>query len=144
MKSAQITQTKYFSTCENPTITEYKNTIIIIFLTLIVLSLLGVNICNISTGAVDFVTDIFAPIFRNVLDMFGYSFGSALKHTADDITDGAKVGVEVVGGSVSDVGDIIMEQTKKEGFINLDAFLNASPYSQTNPETLVSVDPLQK
>jgi hypothetical protein len=140
----ETTQTKYFSTCEDPTTTEYKNTIIIIFLTLIVLSFLGINICEMSTGIVDVITGVFAPIFRNVLDMFGYSFGSALKNTAEDLTGGAKVGVEVVGGSVVDAGDIIMDQTKNEGFVNLDTFLNASPFGQVEPENMVSSDPMQK
>jgi hypothetical protein len=121
-------KTKYFSTCEDPTTAEYKNSIIIVVLFLLLLSLLGINVCIISGGIVDFITDIFAPIFRNVLDMFGHSFGAALKHGAEDLTEGAKVGVEVVGSSVADAGDIIMEQTKKEGFTDLDAYLNESPH----------------
>lgn len=140
----ETTQTKYFSTCEDPITVEYKNTIIIIFLSLIVLSLLGINVCGMSTGIVDVITGVFAPIFRNVLDMFGYTFGSALKNVAEDVTGGAKVGVEVVGGSVADAGDIIMDQTRKEGFVNLDAFLNASPFKPSEPESMVSVDPMQK
>ena len=121
---------KYFSTCEDPSTAEYKNSIIIIVLILLVLSLLGINVCSISGGIIDFITDIFAPVFRNVLDMFGYSFGAALKNSAEDLTDGAKVGVEVVGSSVADAGDIIMEQTKKEGFSDFDIYINSSPYKQ--------------
>jgi len=140
----ETTQTKYFSTCEDPTTTEYKNTIIIIFLVLIVLSLLGINICEISTGIVDVITGVFAPIFRNVLDMFGYTFGSALKNAAEDLTGGAKVGAEVIGATVVDAGEIIMDQTNNEGFANLDTFLNASPFKPSEPENMVSVDPMQK
>jgi hypothetical protein len=123
-------KTKYFSTCEDPSTAEYKNSIIIIVLILLVLSLLGINVCTISGGIIDFITDIFAPVFRNVLDMFGYSFGAALKNSAEDLTEGAKVGVEVVGSSVADAGDIIMEQTKKEGFSDFDIYINSSPYKQ--------------
>jgi hypothetical protein len=138
--------TKYFSSCEDPTIVEYKNSIMIIFLSLIILSVLGINICGMSARVVDFTAGIFAPIFRNVLDMFGYSFGAALKHTAGDLADGAKLGVEVVGGAAEDAGEIIMEQTKKEGLINIDTFLNMSPYAARgfSPDTLSSIDPLQK
>jgi len=119
---------KYFSTCEDPSTAEYKNSIIIVVLFLLVLSLLGINVCTISGGIVDFITNIFAPIFRNVLDTFGYSFGAALKHSAEDLTDGAKIGVEVVGSSVAEAGEIIMEQTIKEGFTDFDTYLNASPH----------------
>jgi hypothetical protein len=132
---------KIFTTCEDSATVESKNTIIIVFLTLFILSLLGINVLGIGSGIIDFIANIFAPIFRNVLDMFGYSFGAAIKNTAADITDGAKVGVEVVGDSAKDAGEIIMEQTKRENF---DTFLNTSPYNETIVETLVSSNPLQK
>jgi len=132
---------KIFTTCEDSTTVEHKNTLIIMLLSLFVLSLLGINVLGIGSGVVEFITDIFAPIFRNVLDMFGYSFGAAIKHSAMDIRDGAKVGVEVVSDSAKDAGEIIMEQTKNENF---DTFLNTSPYSETVVETLVSSNPLQK
>jgi hypothetical protein len=132
---------KVFTTCEDSNTVESKNTIIIILLSLFVLSLLGINVLGIGSGILDFITDIFAPIFRNVLDMFGYSFGAAIKHAAMDVKKGARVGVEVVSDSAKDAGEIIMEQTKKE---NCDTFLNTSPYSETTVETLVSSNPLQK
>lgn len=132
---------KIFTTCEDSATVESKNTIIIIFLSLFVLSLLGINILGIGSGIIDFFTSIFAPIFRNVLDLFGYSFGAAIKNSANDAKNVAKFGVEVVGDSAKDAGEIIMEQTKKENF---DMFLNTSPYIETTVETLVSSNPLQK
>jgi len=119
-----------FSTCENSTTSEYKNSIIIILLSLVILSILGVNVFGIGAGVVDFITDIFSPILRNVLDMFGYSLGAAIRSAADQATDGAKFGVEVVGGSVKDAGQIVMQQTKKEHFDN---FLNSAPEILSNP-----------
>ena len=132
---------KIFTTCEDSATVEHKNTIIIMLLGLFVLSLLGINVLGISSGIVEFITDIFAPIFRNVLDMFGYSFGAAIKHTAIDVKNGAKVGVEIISDSAKDAGEIIMEQTKRENF---DTFLNTSPHSETVVETLISSNPLQK
>lgn len=135
--------TKYFSTCEDATTVEYKNSIIIIILTVFLLSILGINVLAFANKFVDFITDIFAPIFRNVLDMFGYSFGSALKNTASDVKKGAVIGVEVVGDSVRDAGDIIMEQSKNETFMNLDTYLNTAPNVSYEVETMVSSNPLQ-
>lgn len=132
---------KVFTTCEDSNTVEFKNTIIIILLSLLVLSILGINVLGIGSSIVDFITDVFAPIFRNVLDMFGYSFGAAVKNSAIDAKNVAKVGVEVLGDSAKNAGEIIMEQTKKENF---DTFLNTSPYIETNVETLVSSNPLQK
>ena len=132
---------KIFTTCEDSNTVESKNTIIIILLSLLVLSILGINVLGIGSSVVDFITDVFAPIFRNVLDMFGYSFGAAIKNSAIDAKNVAKVGVEVIGDSAKNAGEIIMEQTKKENF---DTFLNTSPYIESNVETLVSSNPLQK
>uniref|UniRef100_A0A6C0B8C4 Uncharacterized protein n=1 Tax=viral metagenome TaxID=1070528 RepID=A0A6C0B8C4_9ZZZZ len=132
---------KIFTTCEDSSTVEYKNTIIIMLLGLFILSLLGINVLGMGSRIIDSIIDIFAPIFRNVLDMFGYSFGSAIKYTASEAENVAKVGIEVVGDSGKDAGEIIMQQTKKENF---DTFLNTSPYIETNVETLVSSNPIQK
>jgi hypothetical protein len=137
---------KIFTTCESVSIVEYKNVIIIIILSLIILALLGVNVCSISSNLIDFVADIFAPILRNVLDVFGYSFGSAIKNTAEDIKSGAKVGVDVASDAVSDAGGVIIQQTKKENFLNLDNIINDAPEGMTiiAPEPVITSDPIQK
>jgi hypothetical protein len=135
--------TKYFSTCEDATTVEYKNSVIIVIITMFLLSILGINVFGFGAKIIDFITDIFAPIFRNVLDMFGYSFGSALKNAAGDVKKGAVIGVEVVGDSVRDAGDIIMEQTHNESFMDLDTYLNTAPNISYEVETMVSSNPLQ-
>jgi len=136
---------KVFSTCEDVVIAEYKNVIIIILLSIFILALLGVNVCGLSSNLIDFVTDIFAPILRNVLDMFGYSIGSAIKNTAHDVKNGAKTGVDIAGDAVGDAGAVIMQQTKKENFSALDILINSAPEAMTNlmPEPLVSSNPIQ-
>lgn len=136
----ETTPNKIFTTCEDSATVEYKNTIIIMLLGLFVLAILGVNVLGIGSGIVEIVINIFSSIFRNVLDMFGYSFGAAIKNTAIDIKNGAQIGVEVVGDSAKDAGEIIMDQSRRENF---DVFLNTAPYIEFNPETLVSSDPLQ-
>jgi hypothetical protein len=137
---------KVFTTCENASIVEYKNVIIIILFSLFILAVLGVNVCTISSNLIDFVTDIFAPILRNVLDMFGYSIGSALKNTAVDVKNGTIVGVDVAGDAVADAGGVIMQQTKKENFSVLDDFINKGPEGMTimAPEPVISSNPIQK
>jgi hypothetical protein len=137
---------KVFTTCENASIVEYKNVIIIILLVLFILALLGVNVCSMSSNAIDFVTNIFAPIFRNVLDMFGYSIGSAIQNTALDVKDGAIIGVDIAGDAVANAGGVIMQQTKKENFSVLDDFINKAPEGMTimAPEPVISSNPIQK
>jgi hypothetical protein len=136
---------KVFTTCENASIVEYKNVIIIILFSLFILAVLGVNVCTISSNLIDFVTDIFAPIFRNVLDMFGYSIGSAIKNTAVDVKQGAIIGVDVAGDAVADAGGVIMQQTKKENFSVLDDLINKGPECMKimAPEPVISSNPIQ-
>jgi hypothetical protein len=127
---------RVFTTCEDSTVVEYKNTIVIASLSLIILALLGINVCGILSNAVDFVSNVFSPIVRNVLDVFGYSIGSALKHTAEDVKQGAKTGVDIVGDTVEDAGDLIMAQTK-EHFTVLDNIINTAPESMINREPMM-------
>jgi hypothetical protein len=137
---------KVFTTCENASIVEYKNVIIIILLVLFILALLGVNVCSMSSNVIDFITNIFAPIFRNVLDMFGYSIGSAIQNTALDVKDGAIIGVDIAGDAVANAGGVIMQQTKKENFSVLDDFINKSPEKMKimAPEPVITSNPIQK
>lgn len=136
---------KIFTTCENTSTVEFKNVIIIILFSLFILALLGVNVCTISSNLIDFVTDIFAPIFRNVLDTFGYSIGSAIKNTAEDVKNGTIIGVDVAGDAVADAGGVIMQQTKKENFSNLDFIINTPPEAMTimAPEPVITSNPIQ-
>lgn len=136
---------KVFTTCENASIVEYKNVIIIILLILFILALLGVNVCSMSSNLIDFITKIFGPIFRNVLDMFGYSIGSAIQNTAIDVKNGAKIGVDVAGDAVASAGGVIMQQTKKENFSNLDNIINHAPEGMKimAPEPIITSNPIQ-
>jgi hypothetical protein len=136
---------KVFTTCEDASMTEYKNVVIIILLSIFFLALLGVNVCTLSSHLIDFVTDTFAPILRNVLDMFGYSIGSAIKNTAYDVKEGAKAGVDIAGDAVGDAGGVIMQQTKKENFSALDILINSGPEAMSNfmPEPVMASNPIQ-
>ena len=136
---------KVFTTCENASIVEYKNVIIIILLILFILALLGVNVCSMSSNLIDFITKIFGPIFCNVLDMFGYSIGSAIQNTAIDVKNGAKIGVDVAGDAVASAGGVIMQQTKKENFSNLDNIINHAPEGMKimAPEPIITSNPIQ-
>jgi hypothetical protein len=135
---------KIFTTCEDSFIVEYKNFLIIILLSLFILVILGINICALFSGVVDFLVGIFAPIFRNVLDMFGYSIGSALNASAQDVKQGVMTGVDIAGDSVSDAGKIIMDQSK-DNFSTLDNLINSAPEAMTNPEPtpLIASNPIQ-
>jgi hypothetical protein len=136
---------KIFTTCENASIVEYKNVIIIIILILFILALLGVNVCSMSSNLIEFITSIFGPIFRNVLDMFGYSIGSAIQNTAIDVKYGAQIGVDIAGDAVANAGEVIMQQTKKENLSNLDNIINHAPEGMEimAPEPIITSNPIQ-
>ena len=105
---------KVFSTCEDAYTTEYKNFIIIILLTLLILGFLGINVCGFIA---DVLTYCFEPVYqviRNILYMFGFSIGGAINNVADVVADGAITGIEIADDTIHDATGIMMRATDKD------------------------------
>lgn len=105
---------KIFSTCEDAYITEYKNFIIIILLTLLILGFLGINVCGFIADVLIFCFEPVYLVIRNILYMFGFSVGGAINHVADVVADGAITGIEIAEGTVNSATGLMMKATDKD------------------------------
>jgi hypothetical protein len=106
-----------------------KNLLVIILLTLLILSFIGINLLSVSGNLLNELAKIFGPTFTNLASMFGYSTGELINNTADVAADATKLGVDIAEGTAQDIGNLLKaasqggmdEKQKKE----LDRLLNS-------------------
>ena len=85
-----------------------KTWIIIILLVLVVFSYYGIQLLNIFGDAINNGVNNLSPIFKNFLELLGYSTGTALNKTADLTADVAKTGIDVAEGTVQNIGNLMI------------------------------------
>jgi hypothetical protein len=137
------------SAMEEPQSFSNKNTVIIVLLSLLLLSFLGINLLSVSGDVFQSITNIFGPLIGNILSLFGYTTGSVLNKTADVVGTGAKTGVDIASGTIHSVGDLLknasQNQVDTKARSSLDAALNnknASPPPEPSPTP--AENPVQK
>lgn len=125
-----------------------KNTLIIVLLVLLVLSLLGINLLSITGDLFQALVNIFGPFITHIFSFFGYTTGSVLNKTADVVGNTTKVGVDIATGTVKDVGDLLKNasqgQINTESKNSLDRILNEGSITPTEPSPTASENPIQK
>lgn len=84
-----------------------KNLLVLVLLTLLILSFIGINILSVSGNLLNEVAKIFGPTFTNLAAMFGYSTGELINNTADVAADATKLGVELAEGTAQDIGNLL-------------------------------------
>jgi hypothetical protein len=89
-----------------------KNFIIILLVGLLVLSFLGVNLLNILGNWVQAIINLFGPLVSQILSVFGYTAGTVIDKSADLVTDVAKTGIDIAGGTVHSVGGLLKNASK--------------------------------
>lgn len=90
-----------------------KNYMIFILSTLLILSLLGINLFIIVGNVVQVVINIFKPLIYQILAIFGYTAGTLLNTTADITSDVARAGVDIAEGTVQSVGNLLKDASKE-------------------------------
>lgn len=126
-----------------------KNMIIFILIVLLLLSFLGINILHVGGNIVEVLNNVFGPLITQILSIFGYTTGTLLNTTTDVVTSTAKTGIEIAGGTVKDVGNILIdasdENVSTAAKTSLDKALNTGSiqpkYTQPVPDT--SENPIQ-
>jgi len=86
---------------------------IFILSTLLILSLLGINLFIIVGNVVQVVINIFKPLIYQILAIFGYTAGTLLNTTADITSDVARAGVDIAEGTVQSVGNLLKDASKE-------------------------------
>jgi len=99
-----------------------NNTTIILLASLLLLSVLGINILfitgNLLENVFEFlqnVLNVFANFFKKVFIDMGFITGTAINESSDIISNTAKGGIDVANGVAHNVGNIIIKSTGKGG-----------------------------
>jgi len=129
-----------------------KNLIILLLLIIVVFSFLGVNLLYVSGNLLETIYNIFAPFIGKILSLFGYGTGVILNETTDVVTNVSKTGIDLVGGAITDVGDLLIKSSGRgqgQGHNNvyqkhLDLTLNKSKKQQRDHSEDTSENPIQK
>jgi hypothetical protein len=132
----------------NSSIFSNKNYIIIFLLILLTLTFLGINILNIFGNFFQTLVNIFGPLITQILSVFGYTAGTIIDKSADIVTDTAKTGIDIAGGTVSSVGDILKDASRPnvdaKAKQQLDQSINISAPSKREPAPDSTTNPIQK
>jgi hypothetical protein len=107
-----------------------KNTVIIVLVSLLVLSFLGINLLVMTGDALQSVISIFKPAVDNILGTLGYTTGTVIDKSADVVGDTAKLGIDIAEGAVHSVGKLLKPSGNND---QLNQSLNKSNGPPTNP-----------
>jgi len=125
-----------------------KNYIIILLLILLILSFLGINMLTIIGNLIQTLVNIFGPLITQVLSVFGYTAGTLIDKTADIATDTAKTGIDIAGGTVSSIGDLLKDASRphvdERAKQQLDQSINVSSQTPKQPAPDTATNPIQK
>jgi hypothetical protein len=123
-----------------------KNIIIVILVILLSMSFFGVNLLDYISNVIKSIIAIFEPIIRPIISLFGYTTGTVINKTADVVSDTAKVGIDVVEGTVQSVGNLLISASK--GGVDTTEFDNAlniaKPKTINDPDSDTTANPIQR
>ena len=96
-----------------------KNVLIVVLVLLLIFSFLGINILNILGNLIQTIIGVFGTLVSQILSVFGYTTGVIIDKSADVATAAAITGVEIAGGTLNSVGDLLISAS--QGNINQQA-----------------------
>lgn len=91
-----------------------KDFIIFVLIIILFFAVLGINIFNIIGNLIQYFLELVKPL----LSLIGYTTGSVINTTTDLATDTTKFGIDVVGGSVKNVGNLFLDASDKNNIPN--------------------------
>lgn len=145
MESATKSLTKSLSKVST---TEVSNDLVnmnriltIILVVLIVFSLAGVNVLQMLGGFLQRIVDIFRPLVTRIVSIIGFTVGILIEQIAALFTTTATAGVEIAGGTLDSVGDLLKDASRP----SLQNVLSESGTTRINtPESDKSENAIQK
>lgn len=104
---------KYDISTESNTNTSFfgNNTVVIVLIILLIFPAIGLIILSVLGNTYKEITESSQPIISNFLKLFGYSTGTIINTSADVAGDAAKVGIDILEGSVHNVGNLVQGKT---------------------------------
>ena len=88
-----------------------NNFVIIILVILLIFPAIGMLIMSFLGNTYKEITETTNPVVSNFLKLFGYSAGTVINTSADVAGDAAKVGIDILEGSVHNVGNLVQGKT---------------------------------
>ena len=137
-----------------------KNMVIVVLTVLLVLSFLGINLLASIGNLLQTISNVFGPLFTQILSVFGYTAGTVIDKSTDVVTDVAKSGIDLAGDTIQSAAELLkaasrgnvaadavnqLDNSFKYGnSSNLDNAINNSKPGLNQPVPDASVDPIQK
>lgn len=124
----------------------YNNQLLtIVLVVLIIFSLLGVNILNIFGDLLQSIVDLFGPFIMQLVSLIAYTAGSILNQISSLFTVTGTAGVEIAGGTIDTVGDLLKDASAGNlpNRINLGENVNRSSVQMREPDTDSTTNPIQ-
>lgn len=90
-----------------------KSVIIIVLVVLLVLAILGINLLNIAGNVLQAIMRMISPLVNQLFTIFGYTTGNVLNEATDFTTDTLKLGVDIAGGTVKNLGGILIKASDR-------------------------------
>ena len=107
-----ITENVYTENSNESSMFSGKNFIIVILTGLLILSFLGINLLASMGNIVDVLSNIFGPLFTQILSVFGYTAGTVIDKSTDIVTDVAKHGIDLAGDTVQSAADLLKDASR--------------------------------
>ena len=138
-----------------------KNVLIVILTILLIFSFLGINLLVDLGNFLQSIIIILTPLLTQILSVFGYTAGTILDKTEDVATSVAKTGIDIAGGTVQSVADLLkkgsidnvnmsaVQELDKSLNTRFDSSLNEKKtkqpeYKYNEPKPDTSTAPIQK
>ena len=125
-----------------------KNLIITILTALLILSFLGINLLSSIGDFIQLISNIFGPLFIQILSVFGYTTGTVIDKSTGVVTDVAKSGIDLAGDTIQSAADLLKDASRgnvnTDSVSKLDSAINKSKGTSNLPTPDNSVDPIQK
>ena len=140
-KSLTKTLSKVSTTEVSNDLVNMNRILTIILVVLIVFSLAGVNILQMLGGFLQRIVDIFRPLVTRIISIIGFTMGILIEQIAALFTTTATAGVEIAGGTLDSVGDLLKDASRP----SLQNVLSESGTTRINtPESDKSENSIQK
>jgi hypothetical protein len=131
-----------------------KNFLIVVLVLLLVLSFLGINLILVGGNIFEYVVKILTPLVTQLFSVFAQTTGTVINKTTDVVTDTAKVGVDIAGGTLHSVGNLLKNSSQPIEIAGLkldnpppptllDKSINNSPVKCPEPAPDKAANPIQ-
>jgi hypothetical protein len=133
-----------------------KNFLIAILIILLVLSFLGINLILVGGNIFETIVKSLTPLVTQIFSVFANTTGTVINKTTDVVSDTAKTGIDIAGGTLYSVGNLLKNSSQTVDIAaikldnktpppptQLDKSINNSNSKKTEPVADSASNPIQ-